>query len=127
MEPFPFHAVTKEDCYKYLEVGDIDNNSNDDSNDDALLSSPYQQLGLTTAQAQERLDQYGPNQLSSRTQKTIWQRIWYQIANVLVAILVVVSVVSAAQAIRFATMTPPDQENVVTNSIQVALLVSLIM
>jgi magnesium-transporting ATPase (P-type) len=122
IEQFPFHAVTIEECYKYLQVGD-DGNTSDERDEE----SPFECRGLTTVQAKERLDQYGYNELSKKTKKTIWQRIWYQIANVLVAILVVVSIVSAAQAIRFATIEPPDHDNVITNSIQVALLVSLIM
>ena len=121
-EQFPFHAVTKEECYKYLQVG----NDSDDSEIESF-SSAYERWGLTTAQAKERLDKYGPNELSMTTKKTIWQRIWYQIANILVAILLFVAVVSSAQAIRFATMEPPDKENVITHSIQVVLLVSLIM
>jgi magnesium-transporting ATPase (P-type) len=111
MAMFPFHASSKEECYKYLEVGD---------------SAAYDRTGLTTAQAKERLEKYGYNKLSEKTKKTIWQRIWHQVANVLVAILFFVALVSAAQAIRFATVEP-NKENVITNSIQVGLIMFVIM
>lgn len=111
MDMFPFHASSKEECYKYLEVGD---------------SASYDRLGLTTTQAKERLEKYGYNKLSEKTKKTIWQRIWHQVANVLVGILVFVAAVSAAQAIRFATVEP-NKENVITNSIQVGLIAFVIM
>ena len=111
MDMFPFHASSKEECYKYLEVGD---------------SASYDRLGLTTTQANERLEKYGYNKLSEKTKKTIWQRIWHQVANVLVGILVFVAAVSAAQAIRFATVEP-NKENVITNSIQVGLIAFVIM
>lgn len=126
IEIFPFHAVAIEDCYEYLGVGGFSNDN--DSTDDAPLSSvaSYERWGLTNTQVQERLHRYGYNQLSKTTQKTLLQRIWNQLANVLVAILVFVSAVSAAQAIRFATVES-DRESAITNSIQVALLVSLIM
>lgn len=126
IEIFPFHAVAIEDCYEYLGVGGFSNDN--DSTDDAPLSSvaSYERWGLTNTQVQERLHRYGYNQLSKSTQKTLLQRIWNQLANVLVAILVFVSAVSAAQAIRFATVES-DRESAITNSIQVALLVSLIM
>jgi magnesium-transporting ATPase (P-type) len=111
MEMFPFHASSKEACYKYLEVGS---------------NESYDRLGLTTEQAKERLEKYGYNKLSEKTKKTIWQRIWHQVANVLVGILVFVAAVSAAQAIRFATVEP-DKQNVITNSIQVGLIAFVIM
>ncbi len=111
MEMFAFHATTKEACYKYLEVGD---------------SASYDRTGLTTAQAKERLEKFGYNKMSEKSKKSLLARIWHQVANVLVGILVFVAVVSAAQAIRFATVEP-NKENVITNSIQVALIAFVIM
>lgn len=111
MEMFPFHASTKEACYKYLEVGD---------------SASYDRTGLTTAQAKERLEKFGYNKMSEKSKKSLLARIWHQVANVLVGILVFVAAVSAAQAIRFATVEP-NKENVITNSIQVALIAFVIM
>ena len=111
MEMFPFHASSKEECYKYLDVGN---------------SAAYDRTGVTTAQAKERLEKYGYNKMSEKSKKTIWERIWHQVANVLVGILVFVAAVSAAQAIRFATVEP-NKENVITNSIQVGLIAFVIM
>jgi magnesium-transporting ATPase (P-type) len=51
------------------------------------------QTGLSTEQALKRLDLYGPNRLTEKTKVTLIQRIWKQVANVLVAILVFVAVV----------------------------------
>jgi magnesium-transporting ATPase (P-type) len=111
MEMFPFHAFSNEECYNYLDVG---NNASHDHQ------------GLTTEQAKERLEKYGYNKLSEKTKKTIWQRIWHQLANVLVGILVFVAAVSAAQVIRFATVEP-NREDVITNSIQIALIAFVII
>jgi magnesium-transporting ATPase (P-type) len=111
MDMFPFHASTKEECFKHLGVSN---------------TTTHHRSGLTDSEAAERLNRYGPNKLTEKTKVTIWQRIWHQVANVLVGILVVVAVVSAAQAIRFATVEP-NQQNVITNSIQVALIAFVIM
>jgi P-type Ca2+ transporter type 2C len=111
MEVFPFHASTKEECYKYLEVSN---------------PSSHGQTGLTSAEAAERLAKYGYNKLTEKTKKTIWQRIWHQVANVLVGILVFVALVSAGQAIRFMTVEPNTQ-NVITNWIQVGLIAFVII
>ena len=77
--------------------------------------------GLTTAQAQERLAQYGPNKLTEKEKVTLLQRIWHQVANVLVGILVFVAVVSA---VRAATAT--NNEDIVSNCIQVGLIMFVI-
>ena len=57
----------------------------------ALQSSP---LGLTEAQVQARLHQYGKNVLESPPSKTIWQLILEQFDDRLVQILLVVAVLS---------------------------------
>jgi len=53
--------------------------------------------------------------------KTLLQRIWHQVANVLVGILVTVAVVSAIRA-----LTAKEAENKVTNWLQVALITLVI-
>jgi Ca2+-transporting ATPase len=58
---------------------------------EALQSSPQ---GLTEAQAQARLAQYGKNSLSSPPSKTIWQLVLEQFDDRLVQILLVVAVLS---------------------------------
>eukprot|EP00957_Ditylum_brightwellii_P105922 8079015-Ditylum_brightwellii.AAC.1 len=69
--------------------------------------------GLTTSEAAERLVRYGPNKMTEGKKTTLLEMIWKQIANVLVAILVVVAIVSA---VRAATAT--DNEDITTNLIQ---------
>ena len=77
--------------------------------------------GLTTAEAERRLEEYGPNKLTEKEKVTLLQRIWNQVANVLVGILVFVAVVSAIRA-----ATADTSEDVVTNTIQVGLIVFVI-
>ena len=95
-----WHAMSKEECFKQLEVGDN-----------------IRRQGLTPAEAAARLEKYGPNQLSEKEKKTLLQRIWAQVANVLVGILVFVAVVSAIRAVT---------DDPVTNSIQVGIIVGVI-
>jgi magnesium-transporting ATPase (P-type) len=72
--------------------------------------------GLTTAEAKRRLEEYGPNQLSEKERKTLWQRIWAQLYNVLVGILVFVAIVSLIKGII------TTGESRVTNFIEVGLI-----
>ena len=51
--------------------------------------------GLTSAQAQERLEQYGPNQLKEAPRPTFFQTLWEQLNNFVVILLIVASAVSA--------------------------------
>ena len=106
---FPFHAKTIEECFAELKITDPD----------------FRKKGLTTEEAQKRLALYGPNKLSEKEKVTIWQRIWKQVANVLVGILVFVAGVSLAQAIRY-SIEGGESQNVVTNSIQVGLIITVI-
>ena len=107
MSVFPWHAKTKEECFAELGC-------------DANL----QRSGLSSEEAAKRLEKYGPNKLTEKEKVTIWQRIWHQVANVLVGILVFVAIVSAVQAIR--ASLDDDTDGVVTNSIQVGLIVFVI-
>ena len=86
------------------------------------LTTSVIKQGLTSAQAKERLEKFGPNKMTEAVKKTLCQRIYDQVANVLVFILVVVAVVSA---IRAATST--DANTIVTNAIQVGLIVMVIV
>lgn len=101
---FQWHCANLSDCYKELGQGDD------------LLTT-----GLTSAEAEKRFEKYGPNKLSEKEKVTLLQRIWAQVANVLVGILVFVAVVSAVRA-----ATADTSENVVTNTIQVGLIVFVI-
>jgi magnesium-transporting ATPase (P-type) len=78
-------------------------------------------VGLTAEEAEKRFETYGPNKLSEKEKVTLLQRIWAQVANVLVGILVFVAVVSAIRA-----ATADISEDVVTNTIQVGLIVFVI-
>jgi magnesium-transporting ATPase (P-type) len=77
--------------------------------------------GLSTTQASELLKQYGLNQLTEKKKKTLLERIWGQVNNVLVAILVVVAIVSAAKA-----TTAKTTEDAVTNWLEVGLIIFVI-
>ncbi|KAG7353554.1 HAD superfamily P-type ATPase [Nitzschia inconspicua] len=80
------------------------------------VSKDIRTKGLTTAEAKRRLEEYGPNQLSEKERKTLLQRIWAQLCNVLVAILVFVAVVSLIKGII------SEGESRVTNFIEVGLI-----
>lgn len=94
-----WHAISKEDAAGLLGLG-----------------ADIRKTGLTSAEAAARLEQYGPNQLSEKERKTLLQRIWAQLYNVLVGILVFVAVVSLIKGII------SDGENRVTNFIEVGLI-----
>jgi len=98
-----WHALSKEDCCGLLGV-----NAN------------IRSTGLTTAEAQQRLEQYGPNQLSEKDKVTLLQRIWKQVNNVLVAILVFVAIVSLIKGII------SSGEDRLTNFIEVGLITFVI-
>jgi len=100
----PWHTMTVEDTVKQLKC------------DEDLTKS-----GLTTAQAASRLAEFGPNKMTEARKKTLLERIWAQVANVLVGILVFVAVVSAIRAI-----TADNSDDIVTNWIQVGIIVGVI-
>ena len=54
--------------------------------------------GLSDSDAEKRFAKYGPNMMTEKRKKTIWERIWEQINNVLVFILIIVAVVSLVKA-----------------------------
>ena len=89
-----------------------------DSTMDTLKTS---RSGLSSAKAKELLEVYGLNQLTEKKKKTLLERIWGQVNNVLVGILVVVAVVSAAKA-----STAKTTNDAITNWLEVALIVFVI-
>lgn len=101
---FPFHAKTPEECYAELGCG-----------------NDLPKTGLTSEEAARRLEQYGPNKMTEKEKVTLCQRIWKQVANVLVGILVFVAVVSLVRAV-----TSTDVQNIISNWIQVGLIVFVI-
>ena len=96
-----WHAMTVEECYKALGV-----------------SENIRKEGLTTAQAQERLAKYGMNQMTTKEKETLLQKIWKQINNVLVGILLFVAAISVVRAFT---------DDPVTNWIQVGIILGVIM
>jgi magnesium-transporting ATPase (P-type) len=102
---YPFFAKTKEECLAELGCG-----------------PDLEKVGLTSDDAVLRLEKYGPNKLTEKEKKTIWQRIWNQIANVLVAILVFVAIVSFARVV-----TSTNVDDIVSNVLQIALIVFVIV
>lgn len=81
----------------------------------------FKSLGLTVDEAASRLEKYGPNKMTEKVKKTLLQRIWHHINNVLVYVLITVAVVSLAQAV-----TTDNFDNRFTAWFQVALIVSVI-
>jgi magnesium-transporting ATPase (P-type) len=84
-------------------------------------SEDLEKIGLTSTDAQARLAQYGPNELSEKEKVTLCQRIYKQVANVLVGVLVFVALVSGIRA-----ATAKDSNTIITNWIQVALIIFVI-
>ena len=63
--------------------------------EDVLSHLRVENRGLTSAQAKERLEKYGPNQLKEAPRPTFLQMLWEQLNNFVVILLIVASVVSA--------------------------------
>jgi len=102
----PWHTMTKEDVIK--ELG---------------LPSDIRKRGLTTAEAQERLEKYGENQLTMKEKESILVKIWNQVNNILVLILVIVAVISVVTAF----VIPSNINPTYTNWIQVAIIAGVII
>ncbi|KAL3938147.1 MAG: hypothetical protein SGBAC_006877 [Bacillariaceae sp.] len=96
-----WHAMTKEEVLSSLQ-----------------LPEDHQTEGLSTEEATIRLEKYGRNMLSSKKKKTLLEKIWEQIANVLVGILLFVAAISI---VRVFTDDP------VTNGIQVGIIIGVII
>ena len=99
------------------------------------FKAPCHRQGLSNAEAARRLLEYGPNLMSSSKKETIWLKIWKQMSNVLVAILILIAVVSAARAIVEEVRNIPDDDpiakensktTILTSWIQVGLIVLVI-
>jgi magnesium-transporting ATPase (P-type) len=95
-----WHAMTRDECFKALDVPE-----------------DIRKKGLTSAEAKARLEKYGTNSLSEKEKESLLMKIWHQVNNVLVGILVFVAAISV---VRVATDDP------VTNGIQVAIIVGVI-
>jgi len=87
------------------------------------LPSDIQKVGLTTAQAEARLAKYGENKLTEKEKETLLQKIWNQVNNLLVLILVIVAVISLISAF----VIPTDINPRYPNFIQIAIIVGVIV
>jgi magnesium-transporting ATPase (P-type) len=99
-----WHSMDKADVIKQLSLG-----------------ADHESTGLSTTDAKDRLEKYGPNKMTEEKKKTLLERIWDQVANVLVAILVVVALVSMVRAI-----VEDGAENKISNWIQFGIIFSVI-
>jgi len=80
--------------------------------------------GLSNEEAAQRLEEFGPNMMTAGKKKTLLERIWDQVANLLVLLLVIIAVVAIFAAV--AAGAKGDSESVLTNCIQVGLIVMVI-
>ena len=78
----PWHCMSREEVCKEMK-----------------LPEDIRKNGLTSAQAKERLEKFGENKLTEQEKESLLQKIWNQVNNVLVGILVFVAVISAISAI----------------------------
>ena len=85
------------------------------------LSKDHIKIGLSNDEAASRLAKYGPNEMTEKTKKTLLQRIWAQVNNVLVYVLLTVAAVSVVQA-----CITSDPNTQFTAWFQVALILSVI-
>jgi len=83
-------------------------------------------VGLTSAEAAARLAEFGPNRMSTGEKETIWEKIWKQVSNILVCILVAIAVVSAARGIVEMVQAEPDGTTILTSWVQVGLITMVI-
>ena len=72
-EPIHFHTLTPEAVFETLDTGP---------------------QGLSDAEAQERLERYGPNELAAGKKISAWRILLRQFANLLIAILLAATVIS---------------------------------
>jgi len=108
-----WHSETADGCMRVLMVS-------------ADSAESFAQTGLTKEDAAARLEQYGPNKLTEKVKETLCQKIWKQVSNVLVAILITIAVVSAARAIAEEFQDEPNSTTILTSWIQVALITLVI-
>ena len=106
VDPPPWHTMSKEDVISELN-----------------LPADIRKVGLTSKQAAERLEKYGENKLTEKEKETLLQKIWNQVNNILVLILVIVAVISLISAF----VIPNEVNPRYTNWIQIAIIMGVIM
>ena len=75
--PFAWHAHTVEECKVAAESVDIER-------------------GLTTAEAEKRLAEHGPNALAPPEKPSFLRKLWAQINSALIWILIAATIISGA-------------------------------
>jgi magnesium-transporting ATPase (P-type) len=90
------------------------------------FETPCNRQGLSNAEAARRLEKYGPNLMSASKKETIWYKIWKQMSNVLVAILLLIAIVSAARAIVEEVRKIPDNDPIAKENSKTTILTSWI-
>ena len=106
VDPAPWHTMTKEAVFEELGI-----------------SSDIRKTGLSSEEAAERLEKFGENKLTEKEKETLLQKIWNQVNNILVLILVIVAVIS------FVTIfvIPASVNPIYTSVIQIIIILGVIV
>jgi len=78
--------------------------------------------GLSLSEVTRRAEKYGLNKMTETEKENLWQKIWEQLSNILVCILVVVAFISAARAIVEMLGDDPNPTIILTSWFQVGLI-----
>ena len=99
------------------------------STDQVLKNLGVDENGLSTAQAQERLEKYGPNKLKEGEKPTWLQRFLAQLKDPMLIILMIAAVVSAATTvIDFMQLPEPrDAGHLVEGLVEVGIIVIVVL
>ena len=99
------------------------------STDEVLKNLGVDENGLSTAQAQERLQKYGPNKLKEGEKPTWLQRFLAQLKDPMLIILMIAAVVSAATTvIDFMQLPEPrDAGHLVEGLVEVGIIVIVVL
>ena len=99
------------------------------STDEVLKNLGVDENGLSTAQAQERLQKYGPNKLKEGEKPTWLQRFLAQLKDPMLIILMIAAVVSAATTvIDFMQLPEPrDAGHLVEGLVEVGIIVVVVL
>ena len=99
------------------------------STDEVLKSLEVDEHGLTTAQAQQRLEKYGPNKLKEGEKPTWLQRFLAQLKDPMLIILMIAAVVSAATTVidYMQLPAPRDPGHLVEGLVEVGIIVIVVL
>ena len=99
------------------------------STDEVLKNLEVDENGLSTAQAQERLQKYGPNKLKEGEKPTWLQRFLAQLKDPMLIILMIAALVSAATTvIDFMQLPEPrDAGHLVEGLVEVGIIVVVVL